>query len=495
MPIRGEVVCLMGTHQDPHQIVQLLGPWSEGRGPLYERLAHAFEHVIRTGELPAQTRLPAERWLAQCLGVSRSTVVAAYARLHDGEWVISRRGSGTQVCTFSPQRSLRLRRQQLNPLARGPVMDSYLSDHLEAIDLSAGAPAWPTGFAAEECALLPHEIAASLAQYGYVPQGLPELRQAIAEHYTRHGLRTRPEHILVTSGAQQAIGLLATLLLQRGDTVILENPTFFGAIDIFRAAGARLTGVANDASSGLDLQQVGELVMARAAQCLYLIPTYHNPTGNTLTEMQRRQLVKIAQEGNIPLIEDLTMANNSLEGEPPPPMATYAQDGGVITIGSLSKLFWAGLRVGWIRGSVPLIERLARLKALTDLGSSMISQLIAIRLMAAVEHVKQLRRQELTPRRDALLEVLENRVPSWSWRRPKGGLFTWVQLPAGDARGLAQEALRQGVIVTPGITLSVDGTHTAWLRIPFLLPPDRLQSGVEHLIDAWEHYSKYGSTE
>ncbi|MEP6776015.1 MAG: PLP-dependent aminotransferase family protein, partial [Chloroflexota bacterium] len=452
---------------DPYQMVQLLGPWSEQKGPLYERLAHAFEQVIRTGELPAQTRLPAERWLAQCLGVSRSTIVAAYALLQERGWVTSRRGSGTQVCTFSPQRSLRLRRQQLNPLARGPVMDSYLSDHLEAIDLSAGAPAWPTGFALEECALLPHQIAASLEQYGYVPRGLPELRQAIAEYYTRSGLRTRPEQILVTTGAQQAIGLLATLLLQRGDTVILENPTFFGAIDTFRAAGARLAGVPNDAS-GLDLQRVSELLSARVAQCLYLIPTFHNPTANTLSELQRRELVTMAQQVNMPIIEDLTMANNVLEGQPPPPLATYAQDGGVITIGSLSKLFWAGLRVGWIRGSVPLIERLTRLKALTDLGSSMISQLIAMRLMASVEHVKQLRRQELTPRRDLLLEVLEQRVPSWSWRRPKGGLFVWVQLPEGDARDLAQKALHRGVIVTPGITLSVDGSHTGWLRIPFL---------------------------
>jgi DNA-binding transcriptional MocR family regulator len=368
-------------------------------------------------------------------------------------------------------------------------MDSYLSDHLEAIDLSAGAPAWPTGFASEECALLPHQIVSSLEQYGYVPQGLPELRQAIAEYYTRSGLRTRPEQILVTTGAQQAIGLLATLLLQRGDTVILENPTFFGAIDTFRAVGARLAGVPNDAS-GLDLQRVSELLSARAAQCLYLIPTFHNPTGNTLTETERRDLVTMAQQVNLPIIEDLTMANNVLEGEPPPPLATYAQDGGVITIGSLSKLFWAGLRVGWIRGSVPLIERLARLKALTDLGSSMISQLIAMRLMASMEHVKQLRRQELTPRRNLLLDVLEQRAPSWSWRRPKGGLFVWVHLPEGDARDLAQVALHRGVIVTPGITLSVDGTHSAWLRIPFLLPPDRLQLGLERLIEAWEHYSK-----
>ena len=126
------------------------------------------------------------------------------------------------------------------------------------------------------------------------------------------------------------------------------------------------------------------------------------------------------------------------------------------------------------------------MKALTDLGSSMVSQLIAIRLMASVELVKQLRRQELTPQRNLLLELLEQKVPSWSWRRPKGGLFVWAQLPTGDARELAQEALQRGVVITPGITLSVDGSHTTWLRIPFLLPIDRLQQGLERLFEAWD---------
>jgi DNA-binding transcriptional MocR family regulator len=210
--------------------------------------------------------------------------------------------------------------------------------------------------------------------------------------------------------------------------------------------------------------------------------------------MQRRQLVKMAQQVSMPLIEDLTLANNALESDPPAPLATYAQDGGVITIGSMSKLFWAGLRVGWIRGSVPLIDRLARLKALTDLGSSMISQLIAIRLLPHAARVRELRRQELTPRRDLLLQVLEQRMPSWTWQRPKGGLFVWTRLPVGDARELAQEALQRGVIVTPDTTLSVDGTHANWLRLPFLLPPDRLQLGLERLIEAWEHYALPAAT-
>jgi DNA-binding transcriptional MocR family regulator len=476
-----------------HEIVQLLGAWAEREGPLYERLAFAFEQVIRSGELPVQTRLPSERWLAQHLGVSRSTIVAAYTRLQEKGWVTTRQGSGTQVAAFSPQRSLRLRRQQLHPLARGTVVNAYLSGQLESIDLSTGAPSWPTGFDAELCALEPEQVAPLLQEYGYMPQGLPQLRQMIASYYTDSGVRTQPEQILVTTGAQQAISLLATLLVQRGDTVIVENPTFFGAIDTFRAAGARLAAVPVGAS-GLDFHRLEELLSARTAQFVYLMPSFHNPTGNTLSDMQRREIVRLAQKFNMLLIEDLTLANNALEREPPAPLAAYAPDGDVITIGSMSKIFWAGLRVGWIRGSVTLIERLARLKAITDLGSSLITQLLATQLLPHLEQVKRLRRQELTPRRDLLLGVLHSKAPTWNWQRPQGGLFVWAQLPAGDARDLAQEALRSGVIVTPGTILSVDETHTAWLRLPYLLPPDRLQIGLERLMEAWERYERRRET-
>lgn len=474
---------------DRHEIVQLLGSWSERKGALYERLAGAFEQAIRAGELPTQTALPAERWLAERLSVSRSTVIAAYALLQEQGWVITRHGSGTSVAAFAPQSSLHLRHEQLKPLARGPVIDSYLKERIESIDLSAGAPSWPEGLDVELCSLPSDDIASLLDMYGYAPQGLPQLRQTIADYYTRCGLRTRPEQILVTSGAQQAISLLATLLLQRGDEVIIENPTFFGAIDAFRAVGARLTAIPLD-EAGLNFERLNKTLAARTAQCMYVIPSFHNPTGNTLSDMQCRRLVEMACKVSLLLIEDLTLANNSLDREPPPPLATYAEAGSVITIGSLSKIFWAGLRVGWIRGTEPLIERLTRLKAVTDLGSSLISQGLAMRLMPHLEHVKQLRRQELTPRRDLLLSLLREKAPLWSWTLPKGGLFVWTKLPWGDARDFAQEALHRGVIVTPGSTMSIDGTHTAWLRLPFLLPPDRLEAGITRLIDTWETYSQ-----
>ena len=383
---------------------------------------------------------------------------------------------------------MRLRRQQLNPLAHGPVIDSYLGDPLEAIDLSTGAPSWPTGLDPGLCSITPDQIAPLLDEYGYAPQGLPGLRQAIAERYTRSDLRTSPEQILVTSGAQQAISLLATLLLQRGDVIILENPTFFGAIDAFRAAGARLAPVPIGAD-GLDFRRLGELLAPRTAHCLYLVPTFHNPTGNTLTVMQRHEIVTMAQAANNPIIEDLTLGFNALDREPPPPLAAYGQADAVITIGSLSKIFWAGLRVGWIRAPVTLIERLARLKAVADLGSSLVSQMLGVQLIPHLEKVQGLRREELTPRRDLILEILKQKAPAWHWQCPKGGLFIWVHLPLGDARDLAQVALQGGVKVTPGTTLSVDGTHNDWLRLPFLLPMDRLQTGLERLIEAWERYT------
>jgi DNA-binding transcriptional MocR family regulator len=470
---------------DRHQIVQLLGPWAQRHGPIYQRLTRAFEQIIRSGELPPGVSLPAERWLAQHLGVSRNTVVAAYALLQEGGWVESRRGSGTRIRLLATQRSQQLHQEQLAPLAHSPVVDTYLSKSAGAIDLSTGAPSWPSGFDQGVCAISPADIDACLMEYGYAPQGLLQLRQAIAQWYSDNALRTTAEQILVTTGAQQAIQLLATLLCRRGDAVILENPTFFGAIDAFRAAGARLLSVPIE-GGGINVERLKEHVAAPTTQCMYLIPTFHNPTGVTMTDTQRRQVITMAQAHQMIVIDDMTMAYNVLDREPPPPLATYAGDDSVITIGSLSKLFWAGLRVGWIRASAKFIERLTRLKAVGDLGSSLISQLIAVRLMSHIDQAKRLRQRELGQRREIVMDLLRQRAPSWQWQRPPGGLFIWVRIPGTDTRDLAQEALRYNIKITPGTILSVDGSHTDWLRLPFLLPPPELQEGVHRLIDIWE---------
>lgn len=472
---------------DQHEFVQILGPWLERKGALYERLARAVEAAIRRGELPMQTHLPAERWLATRLGLSRSTVVAAYTLLGDWGWVTTRRGSGTEVSQLSPDRSAQVRRGQVDPLAHGPVIDSYLSEERRTIDLSAGAPAWPAGLDPELVVIPPGTLRPLLDDYGYVPQGLARLRQAVADYYSGLDVPTDANHILITTGAQQAISLLAAFLLQRGDRVIIENPTFFGAIDTFRAAGVHFEAVPVE-TSGLDFACLSRLMSARASRVMYMIPSFHNPTGHVLSDMARREIVRMAHDAGVLLIEDLTLANNGLDREAPPPMAAHAAPDEIVTIGSMSKVFWAGLRVGWIRGSAALIERMSRFKVVSDLGSSLISQQVAIQLLPHLELVKSLRREELGPRRDMVLEALRSSVPGWECACPEGGLFVWAKLPRGDSRELAQEALRHGVMITPGTNLSVDGSHSGWLRLPFLLPDDQLEMGMNRLLGAWKRY-------
>jgi DNA-binding transcriptional MocR family regulator len=186
------------------------------------------------------------------------------------------------------------------------------------------------------------------------------------------------------------------------------------------------------------------------------------------------------------------MADLIIEGSPPPPLAAYAPDQPVLTIGSLSKILWPGLRVGWIRAPEPIVQRLARLKSAMDLGSPITTQAVAARLLGALDEVRALRRQQLKPRRDLLASLLGARLPDWTFRLPQGGLFLWVKLPAGDAREFAQFAVRHGVLTLPGSTLSADESHTAFLRIPFLAEPETLRRGVDRLATAWRAFHNPG---
>lgn len=475
-------------------MLEALGLWTEGGGPLYRRLALALMDAMRTGAIPAGARLPAERALAAWLQISRSTVVAAYALLAEAEWVEIRHGSGAWVREPPPHHAADYGAAQaarVGALGRGPVFDAFLrrpAMHAPPIDLATGAVAWPAGLRAESYLPDARALAPLLDGYGYLPLGLLALRQALAAHATRAGLPTTAEQILVTTGAQQAITLVAACLVQRGDAVLIESPTYFGALDAFRAAGARLLPVPVG-PDGLDAERLERRLAMETARCLYILPTLHNPTGTSISGAWRRRLVQSAEGHGVTIIEDLAMADLTLEGDTPPPLATYAEGDGVISIGSLSKSVWGGVRVGWIRAAPPLIGRLARLKAITDLGSSVLGQLLALNLLPDLARIQGLRREELRARLERLGAEMERRLPSWSWRRPAGGLFLWAKLPRGDARALAQAALQAGVLVTPGPTLAVEETHTDYLRVSFVAAPDAISAGVARLAEAWERYT------
>ncbi|MGH9369191.1 MAG: PLP-dependent aminotransferase family protein, partial [Thermoanaerobaculia bacterium] len=431
---------------------------------------------------------PAERVLARLLSVSRTTVVGAYEILRQEEWVESRQGSGTRVAPgasssegLPPEEGSGSFRG--HPVYRGLIEGSggtieFLGAHLPGAD-----------FLVKDLAALDRRALAELARTpGYVPMGLPALRRAIAAYLSERGLPTSEEQVLVTCGAQQAVAIAGASFLRRSDAVVLENPTYLGAIDIFTSLGARLTPVPLG-REGASVEALREIAARTAPRLIYLMPTFQNPTGALMPERQRRAVARLARELSVPVVEDNTLADLSLSGEPPRPLAAFEPEAPILTVGSLSKLFWGGLRVGWIRASERLLARLARRKIIADLGGSLLSQLAAVRLLGRAGEVRQIRRRELRERFGWLTGLLARHLPEWSWTPPAGGLSLWVRLPRGNADEFAQVALRHGVSVVPGSLASPDGGFADHLRLPFVLDREPMEEGVRRLARAWGGYA------
>jgi DNA-binding transcriptional MocR family regulator len=195
-----------------------------------------------------------------------------------------------------------------------------------------------------------------------------------------------------------------------------------------------------------------------------------------------------AKEFALPVIEDNAFADLSLTSDVPLPIASFAPGEAILTLGSMNKLFWQGLRVGWIRAPETLITRLGRLKVIADLGTGSLTQAVALRLLKHTDEVKAIRRRQLNSQLDLATALLHEYLPDWSWTPPAGGFFLWVRLPYGDASEFAQIALRFSLLVTPGITMSVDDSHQQYLRLPFLTAPDVLEKGIRCLTQVWEVY-------
>lgn len=477
----------------PAVFARALGSWSDGPGPVYRRLSAAIAAAIERGELESGTRLPAERVLAGALAVSRTTVVSAYENLRGEGRVESRRGSGTRV-RGSPARGpgLRLREDPSGSFRRHPVYRSLVDGSSGTIEfLGAHLPA-PDLLAREALRIDSKALRELTRGPGYLPMGLPSLRQAIARHLAGWGVPTTADQVMVTHGAQQAIGLAGALFLERGDTVVVENPTYLGSIDIFAGLGARLAtvGVGGDAAWTASLQ---DAVVRSSARLVYLMPTFHNPTGAVMPEACRRALARFSAKRQVPILEDNTLADLSLGPRPPAPIAAYDPAAPVLTVGSLSKLYWGGLRIGWIRGSEEILARITRLKIMADLGGSLIGQLVALRLLGHAEAVKAQRRREMRERLARLTTLLSRHLPEWSWSPPAGGLSLWVKLPRGDADAFAQVALRHGVAVVPGPLTSPDGGCADHLRLPFVLEAGPMREGVKRMARAWDSYGGTGA--
>jgi DNA-binding transcriptional MocR family regulator len=461
-----------GRRAGPGRVAEVLGDWTALEGPLHRRLARGLRAAVERAELPAGVALPPERELARALAVSRGTVAAAYELLKRDGLLDSRQGSGTfvrrggrPVGVAAAQANLVYRRHMDRPAA--------------GVDLASAALPAAAEIRAAAGGVLGEELPLLLAESGYAPLGLPALREAVAGWFGRHGLPTRPGQVLVTTGVQQALALLADLLVRPGDPVLVESPTHPGALDVLRRVGARLVP--------LRLDEVEEQVARVRPRLLYVVPTFATPDGRVMGEPARRQLAALAAELRVPVVEDEVLADLAVDPPPPPPfLAGFATpDAPVVTVGSASKTFWGGLRVGWLRAPEALVAQLGRMKAIADLGSPLLSQALAARLLPLAHQVSEVRGRQLAERRTALATALRELLPGWSWRLPPGGASLWARLPAGDARVLAQRAARHGVSFVPGPSFSPVGGHLDHLRLAFVLPPERLREGVARLAAAW----------
>ena len=464
-----------------------LGEWKASGGPLYLRLAEALRLAIERAEVVSGDQLPPERALADQLGVSRTTVVSAYATLRDDGWVESRQGSGT----YASRRGLASapstqEREIVGAFRRNTVFRGMLESPGSTFEfLGAYMNAAPE---VEEAmrAVLNDESGSLCASHGYLPFGLPALRRAIAVYLSDSGVPTTEEQVLITNGTQQAIGLTAALFVERGEPVAVEDPTYLGAIDTYTAAGARLIPVPVS-HEGVDVARLRE-ALNRGARMAYLVPSFQNPTGTVMPESARRIVARLAEQTQVPIVEDHALADLSAGTPAPPPIAAFARNAPILTVGSLSKLFWGGLRVGWARGPAALIERLARFKAVADLGSPVVSQAIGVHVLARIEEVRRARGREIARKRDGLMALLREHLPGWTWRQPEGGLLLWARMPRGDANDLAAVALRHGVAIVPGSVNSPDRHFADHVRLPYVEEPEAMAHGVRLLAEAWQEY-------
>lgn len=473
--------------------------------PVYVQLKEALAGAIGSGDLPTGTRLPSERELARELGLSRTTVANAYRELESLGLIRSHVGRGTFVCAvpepgdapFAWRGKVAWRVESLGgKLSLRHLMDGNRSERF--ISFADGSPAF-------ECFPLEdyrRAVTQTLKQHarlalGLAPtEGQPLLRRAIANRFG-----TKPEKILILSGSQQGIDLIARCLIDRGDSIVIDRPGYVGAIQAFRAAGAKVVGW--DVVRA-DLGELEDLILRHRPKLIYTDPTFQNPTGRTMSLRERQELLKLAARYRMPVIEDDPWRETYLDS--PPPLSLYHLDvhNIVIHLGTFSKVLAPGLRLGWLAGSEYIIDQLASIKQHENLFNEGLTQIVIADFLQSGlfdSHLENLRREH-AKKRDAVRRAAAEHLPERACvlNNPQGGLHFWCRLTKGvDARHLLDAAVRKGVAFAPGEWFYADEAGGRQeLRLCFSsVPTDRIEEGIKRLRGAFDTCnskpSKYNS--
>jgi len=466
----------------------------EADKPIYQQIFEFIEEKIAYGEFPPGCLLPSERKLADQLNVNRMTVVHVYDELQASGLVERKKGSGTRVSTHKwgilPKGVTNWKKY----IDGGSFLPTYplirrireeAKGMKDGFNLSSGelsADLFPARFLQDSFneQAFPNNL-------GYVhPQGHLALRETVATYVkTYHNIHTTSSSVLITSGAQQALHLITQCLLNPGDAVAIEAPSYFYSLPLFQSAGLRIFGLPVDAH-GINPDDIVTLYHKHQIRMIFLNPTYQSPTGTVLTDVRRKRVLEISAELGIPIVEDDPVSLLSFEGEGHFPIKSFDRSGNVLYIGSLSKVIASSLRVGWIIGPQSVINRLADARQQIDFGLSIFPQLIANQFLQSTDYPNHLNflRQELLERRNEMIstlrETLDGKV---DFTIPKGGLHIWCKINQDvDDQKLVEEGIKNKILFMPG---SVYGSPNGYARFTYArLKRESIKEAISRFADA-----------
>jgi GntR family transcriptional regulator, regulator for abcA and norABC len=462
--------------------------------PIYIQIKEFIQRKIELGEWTVGTRIPSQRKLAEIFEVNRSTIVQAIDELMADGLLEGNSGKGTTVknnlwslfsSTPATDWNHYVKKGSFQPNLP-TIQDIHkVEPNPEIIRLGTGEPS-PDLFPQSMMADVLHKLPTRIKSLGYEEEkGLLELREHLSKYLKGIGIHASPSSILIVSGALQALQLISLGLLKRGSTIFLEKPSYLSSLNVFQSAGINLHGIPVD-HKGLPVKYIKQQKKRQDASLLYTNPTFHNPTGYVMSIDNRKELLQVCAEEQLPIIEDDVYRELWLDSPPPSPLKAMDRTGTVLYLGSISKALSPGLRIGWVVGPEPVIERLADIKMQTDYGASSLSQWAVTEWLSSglyAAHLEQMR-ASLRVRREVTLKVLEREFAGFAkWQKPSGGFYIWLRLPEKiSLRELFDVALKEGILLNPGNLYDLSTVHH--LRLSYAYATlEQLEVGLSKLAE------------
>ena len=475
----------------------------ENNTPVYIQIFEQIRRQIISGELLPGFRLPPERKLAESLGVNRTTVLNAYRELKAEGLVGSHVGNGTIVLSYLQGEADSANNNPQEPAwnqifnQHSSDFDSYIVKDLLTLASRKDVISFATGIASPETGPIQALIGIEnelVEKRNYKAllhsptEGFASLREAISSLMHKRGVYCQYDEIMLLSGSQQGLDLAARIMLDPGDIVVVEEPSFFPAIQAFKSIGARVMGIPID-EKGMRIDLLEQLLQRYRPKLIYTIPTFHNPSGTEMELERRKRLVELAYKYRVLIMEDDAYGDLCYEGHSLPLLKSMDNDGYVIYLSTFSKTVYAGLRLGWMVAHKKVVKKFAAAKQIMDLHASSLSQWIIERFITSGgldAHIPILCR-DYRIKRDAMYDALAKNAPTdLIWNRPRGGYYIWCKLPSGvSASKLISKAAERKVVFVPGTPFFTSGQGDDFIRLNFTFAVLKdITEGVQRLCEA-----------